>query len=94
MTDTEKFKDINYVRTIAKQRAQKLKTNFSIYPAKIHGYNVFQFCEEGEITTGIIETVRYTGGDTGKKVLSDNERQRPEPVKKKSRGKSKSGNPV
>jgi len=91
MIRIEIFKNLDYVREMAKAQAQKLGVDMAIYKTKMGGDEVFQITETTNPAAGTVEIVRYAKPVDDKAVLRDNENVEPEPVEEKPKGKGKRG---
>jgi predicted transcriptional regulator len=91
MIGIETYKNLDYVREMAKGQAQKLGVDMAIYTTKIQGHEVFQITETTNPAAGTVEIVRYAKPVDDKAVLRDNENVEPELVEEKPKVKGKRG---
>jgi len=89
MIGKEIFKNLGYVREMAKAQAQKLGVDMAIYKTKIGGDEVFQITETTNPAAGTVEIVRYAKPVDDRAVLRDDENVGFEPVEEKPKGKGK-----
>jgi hypothetical protein len=83
-----RYKNINHVRILAKQQAQKNQEDQRIFETFWKGYKVFDFLAAKDKKRGV-ELVQYARKVERKDVLQDNGDREPRPVTKRQVKKSK-----
>lgn len=81
MLINEKFKNIDHVRILAKEEAQRTREDQRIYPATYRGMEIFLHCSAKDKKRGV-ELIPYTAVVERGDILQDNGDEQPEPVTK------------